>query len=110
MAYLLYDAQCGFCVRALRVFGRVLKRRVQAIPLQDFVSDNEQLSVTELTKSITLVDGEHIYRGAEAIARAVPGLVVLYSVPGIRQLADWMYTVVARHRHQFPGGCAANLQ
>ncbi len=105
MAELLYDADCGFCKRVLRRYGRFLRRDVRALPLQEYASTDARLSRQELQKAITLVleDGR-VYSGAEAIARAVGGPARLYFVPGLRQLANLAYDWVARNRGRLPGG------
>lgn len=56
-----------------------------------------------------IAPGRHRYRGAAAI-NAVLAVAVgtsfplrLYGLPGIRQLQDWLYAWVAKHRHRLPG-------
>ena len=50
-----------------------------------------------------------VYAGAEAIARLVARVPVvgwvayLYYVPGVRQLVEWGYRVVARNRYRIAG-------
>ncbi len=56
----------------------------------------------------------HRYRGAHAISEALAVMQILfvpvrwlYAVPGLRQLADWVYQWVADNRYRFPGSTAA---
>lgn len=106
MAWLLFDADCGFCQRTLTRFGRFLRSDVQPLPLQDWRSADPRLQPDQLRKAITLVlaDGR-VLTGAEAIARAIGGIGRVYYAPGVRQLADRTYAWVARNRFRLPGGC-----
>jgi predicted DCC family thiol-disulfide oxidoreductase YuxK len=58
------------------------------------------------------------YAGAEAAVRAVAlrrigRLAFLYYLPGLRQLLDWTYRLLARHRYRLmgcrDGTCALHL-
>ena len=107
MAYLLYDADCGFCRLSVRWFGRLIRPGTVVLPLQEFTSDDPRLSQTELRRAIKLVlpDGR-VYSGAEALVQAVGGVAPpLYYLPVIRWLADTLYAWVARNRKSLPGGC-----
>ena len=54
------------------------------------------------------------YRGAHAISEALATMQPLfvfarwlYAMPGLRQLADWVYQWVADNRYRMPGSTAA---
>lgn len=106
MAQLLYDAECGFCQTWVQRGRRLLRADVHARPLQEFSSTDSRLSPAELRHEIKLVmtDGQ-FFSGAEAVARAVGGVAMLYYLPGLGWLADRTYSWVARRRHTLPGGC-----
>lgn len=109
MALLLYDGNCGFCVKLMKRFGWLLHRSVSAMPLQDFQSMDSRFQQAELLRAITLIDNNHVFRGAEAIARSIVGARYVYYIPGIRQLADAGYHLVARNRAVLPGGCRSTV-
>ena len=86
-------------------------RRVAAVPFQKSgVPASVGLTLEECQASAWAIapDGSR-YRGAEAVnalvaaalGSAVPLLV--YYLPGIRQLQDLIYSVVASNRSRFPG-------
>lgn len=106
MALLLYDGNCEFCIRILQRFRWLLRSDVIAMPLQQFQSAELRLQQEDLLRAITLIVDGRVYRGAEAIARSVGHIAYAYYIPGIRQLADWAYHLVARRRNLQPGGCA----
>ena len=109
MATLLFDADCGFCRRALALGSRFLRPEVMAMPLQSYVSDNAELQPDRLREVIRLVtDDGRVFSGAEAIAQSVAGIGRLYYLPGLRWLADQAYVLVARNRSSLPGGCEAS--
>jgi predicted DCC family thiol-disulfide oxidoreductase YuxK len=96
-------------VRLLEALDR--NRRVTAVPFQKSgVPASVGLSLQECKASAWAIaaDGSR-YRGAEAmnalvaaaLGSALPLLV--YYLPGIRQLQDFIYSVVASNRSRLPG-------
>jgi predicted DCC family thiol-disulfide oxidoreductase YuxK len=96
-------------VRLLKALDR--NRRVTAVPFQKTgVPASVGLSLEECEASAWAIapDGER-YRAAEAVnalvavalGTAVP--LLLYYLPGIRQLQDFIYSVVASNRSRLPG-------
>jgi predicted DCC family thiol-disulfide oxidoreductase YuxK len=96
-------------VRLLKALDR--NRRVTAVPFQKTgVPASVGLTVEECKASAWAIapDGGR-YRGAEAVnalvaaslGTAVP--LLLYYLPGIRQLQDFFYSVVASNRSRLPG-------
>jgi predicted DCC family thiol-disulfide oxidoreductase YuxK len=96
-------------VRLLEALDR--DRRVTAVPFQKTgVPASVGLTVKECEASAWAIapDGGR-YRGAEAVNAAVATALgtevplLLYSVPGIRQLQDYTYDLVASNRSRLPG-------
>ncbi len=96
-------------MRLLKALDR--NRRVTAVPFQKSgtpASVGLTLQECEASAWSIAPDGER-YRGAEAVnalvacalGTAVPLLV--YYLPGIRQLQDFFYSVVASNRSRLPG-------
>lgn len=109
----LFDGDCRFCTASAhgiqRRFGKA------RISLRNF----QEPGALDATPSVTLdaamkrlhvvrEDGR-VFAGAEAIARLVAGVPVVgwlafvYYVPGLRQLAELAYGVVARNRYRLFG-------
>jgi predicted DCC family thiol-disulfide oxidoreductase YuxK len=96
-------------VRLLETLDR--NRRVTAVPFQKSgVPTSVGLTLQECKASAWAIaaDGSR-YRGAEAmnalvacaLGTAVPLLV--YYLPGIRQLQDFIYSLIASNRSRLPG-------
>jgi predicted DCC family thiol-disulfide oxidoreductase YuxK len=96
-------------VRLLKALDR--NRRVTAVPFQKTgVPASVGLSLEECEASAWAIapDGER-YRAAEAVnalvavalGTAVP--LLLYYLPGIRQLQDFIYSLIASNRSRLPG-------
>ena len=96
-------------MRLLKALDR--NRRVTAVPFQKSgVPASVGLTLEECEASAWAIapDGER-YRAAEAVnalvavalGTAVP--LLLYHLPGIRQLQDFIYSVVASNRSRLPG-------
>ena len=96
-------------MRLLKAFDR--NRRVTAVPFQKSgVPASVELTVDECEASAWAIasDGSR-YRGAEGVnalvaaslGTAVP--LLLYYLPGIRQLQDIVYSVVASNHSRLPG-------
>lgn len=113
---LLYDADCGFCTRAVGVLDRLDRRsRVRVHPLQS----DEALSLFGLTEESALeqvwsLDGQGRRRGgAEAVnvalsaALGVPVPLWFYRIPGVRWCQDRLYRAVAANRYRLPGSAGS---
>jgi predicted DCC family thiol-disulfide oxidoreductase YuxK len=110
---LLFDGACLFCTRSAvavrRVFGdkRVTLRDFQQ---QGALDAYPFLRRDALMKKMHVVmpDGR-VFAGAEGFARIVMQSRIigwlgwLYYVPGVRQMADVAYTLVAKHRYRVFG-------
>jgi predicted DCC family thiol-disulfide oxidoreductase YuxK len=109
---LVFDGNCGFCTRSVRLLEALDRdRRVTAVPFQKRgVPASVGLTVEECEETAWAIapDGGR-YRGAEAVnavlavalGTAMP--LSLYSLPGIKQLQDNVYSLVAANRDRLPG-------
>lgn len=116
-AVLVYDADCAFCTRSAELARRWVDRRGryavqpwQALDLAALRLTPEQCD--EAAQFVTL-DGR-VRSGHRAIAAALThgapawrpaGWLLL--APGVSWLAARVYSWVAAHRHELPGGTAA---
>jgi predicted DCC family thiol-disulfide oxidoreductase YuxK len=119
----LYDGLCRFCTAQVQNLLKLA--RPGAIELVDFQQPGVLDRFPGLTHDICMQamclvtpDGK-IVRGFEAAVQAVATrpvlkyLANLYYIPGIRQLLDWLYRVIARNRYRIMGktvsdeGCAS---
>ncbi len=96
-------------MRLLKALDR--NRRVTAVPFQktgDPATVGLTLEEGKASAWAIASDGSH-YRGAEAVnalvaaalGTAVP--LFVYSLPGVRQLQDLVYSLVASNRSRLPG-------
>lgn len=114
---LLYDGECRFCMagseRLVRLGKPGVIRRVSSRDDAEIGRFPESVRAA-LKSSLQLVspDGD-VASGAEAIARALNtrGLWKLctwvYWIPGIRQVVDGLYVIVARNRYRIAGRAGA---
>jgi predicted DCC family thiol-disulfide oxidoreductase YuxK len=96
-------------VRLLKTLDR--NRRVTAVPFQKSgIPASVGLTLEECKASAWAIapEGER-YRGAEAmnalvacaLGSALP--LLLYNLPGIRQMQDFIYSLIASNRSRLPG-------
>jgi predicted DCC family thiol-disulfide oxidoreductase YuxK len=96
-------------VRLLKTLDR--NRRVTAVPFQKSgIPASVGLTLEECKASAWAIapEGER-YRGAEAmnalvacaLGTALP--LLLYNLPGIRQMQDFIYSLIASNRSRLPG-------
>lgn len=109
----LYDGQCKFCIAQTRNLVALARR--DALELVDF----QQPGVLDRYPSITydacmqamhLITPEgQIYKGFEAAVHAVATrpllgkLAYVYYLPGLRQLCDLAYRLIANYRYRLLG-------
>ncbi|MHC5211511.1 MAG: thiol-disulfide oxidoreductase DCC family protein, partial [Planctomycetota bacterium] len=103
---LVYDGDCGFCLRWIARWKRLTGARVRYAPYQQVADQLPDLSEEDFRRSVWFVepDGRRS-RAAEAVFRSLatsPGhrwpLRLYRRVPGVRPLTEWAYRVVARRR------------
>jgi predicted DCC family thiol-disulfide oxidoreductase YuxK len=96
-------------VRLLKALDR--NRRVTAVPFQKSgIPASVGLTVEDCKASAWAVapDGDR-YRGAEAVNALVAAALgtaiplLLYYLPGIRQLQEFIYSLIASNRSRLPG-------
>lgn len=108
---LLYDGECRFCCASAERLGRLAGPGVRLISLHE----PELLSALGISKDAAMAamhlytQQGAIYRGLEAAVQALRHRPVLgrlaqaYYVPGLRQLADLGYRLIARYRYAIMG-------
>lgn len=107
----LYDGHCRFCVGSSRLLARLTGARVQMASfreegvLERFAPlDGERC---ERAMQYVRTDGR-VFQGAEAAVQALQHrfwgrLALVYYLPGLRQLSDALYDLIARHRFRLAG-------
>ena len=113
LAYLIYDADCGFCTKSARWIAlgdRVAVKPWQALDLAALGLTTEQVT----SAAYWVEDGSAHSGGAAAISRALTarggwtrplgGLIALWPV---KLLAARIYAIAARNRFAMPGGTVA---
>ena len=114
MVLLVYDGQCGFCVRSARWIEARLPAEARVEPWQSLNLEDLGLSRQQVEAAVWwLEDGTSRpgrWSGAEAIGRAlvaaggpwrVCGLLIVH--PPLSWLARPVYAMVAANRHRLPG-------
>jgi predicted DCC family thiol-disulfide oxidoreductase YuxK len=109
---LVFDGTCGFCTRSIRLLKALDRnRRMTAVPFQKSgVPASVGLTLEECKAAAWAIasDGGR-YRGAEPVNVVVGAALgstlplLLYSLPGMRQLLDFIYYLVASNRSRSPG-------
>jgi len=109
---LIYDGDCGFCTRTAAWLRRRLPQGYRIQPSQRLASFEELgLDKMKVHEAAYWIDPDgRKHRGHRAIIRAVESsggmlgpLSQAAKVWPLDPLASWMYGVVARNRHRFPG-------
>ena len=109
---ILYDGHCRFCTTQMRNLARFLPRgRYQALSFQDpgVLDGFPGLTHDEAMQAMIFVDGRgRVFTGMEGAVRAVAlrplgKLALAYYLPGLRQLLDAIYRVIARNRYKLMG-------
>lgn len=113
-AVLVYDGDCGFCTRCVRVVERM---RVRADIVAWQFADLDELGLTqaEASDAVQWVEPDGAVRGGhEAVAAALMNAARLWwpvgrvmLLPGVSGLAARVYRLVADNRHRLPGGTPA---
>lgn len=110
---LLFDGGCGFCRKWVARLARWDRAgRIELVPSEErsAIAGLPHIDDTELDRAMHLVtpDGR-VYRGARSVPpllRYLPGGMVLrplFSIPGVRPIADRLYERIAANRHRL--GC-----
>lgn len=109
---LIFDGRCGFCTRSVRLL-RSLDRagRVRAVPYQRPGTPEEHgLSLAQCEAAIWTVTPEQDRRSGAAAVNTALAVALgtrlplwLYEAPGMEQLQDLAYSLIARNRRRLPG-------
>ena len=99
---LVYDGDCGFCRRQVERWRDITGDRVDYAPATEVQHRYPQVTSAMTMSSVVLLtpDGETL-TGAAAVLTALGGwkLWSYRRLPGVRPVAEMVYTFVARHRH-----------
>lgn len=108
----IFDGSCDFCTWAVELLERLDRdHRVRAVPFQaPGMLGRFGLTRAEAEAAAWAVTphGKR-YRGAGAVNVALAVALgsrwpmILYRLPGLRQIQDALYAAVARYRHRFRG-------
>jgi predicted DCC family thiol-disulfide oxidoreductase YuxK len=114
---LIYDGDCRFCIEQVRRLERWVPGRVRMESYRDpgVIERYPGLTLEQCDQALQLVEPDgRIYSGAAAVAMLsqlhplLAPIGWLYSVPGVRQIADWAYARVARNRFRLQGNVCAD--
>jgi len=114
---LLYDGSCGLCHRGIRfILNRERRRTLLFASLDSTFARNHLTAFSSLSliDSMIWIEFDAEERPVRAHVRSAAGLhvarylggawtllTVFWLVP--RPVRDWLYDLVARHRHRLPG-------
>ena len=111
---LVFDGDCAFCTRSVRLVERRIRRHPHIVAWQSLDLAEWGLTQAECEEAVQWIDTDGTRASAHlAVARtlvyggrgwALLGRVI--SAPGIRTVAGAVYRWVARNRHRMPGGTA----
>jgi predicted DCC family thiol-disulfide oxidoreductase YuxK len=108
----MFDGTCDFCTWSAQLIDWLDRQhRIRLVPFQAAGAlVTAGLSQPEAEAAAwAITPGGERYRGAAAVNLALAVALgsrlplVLYRLPGLRQLQDAAYAVVASHRHRLPG-------
>lgn len=108
---LIFDGNCGFCRRSVRVMAERIHRHPVAAPWQSLDLSTYGLTEEECSKAVQYVDKRsRVHAGADAVAHVfidagLPWSVAgrLMCIPGIIHVCRAAYRWVADNRSRFRG-------
>jgi len=113
-AVLIYDGDCGFCTRCVRMVER-LPLQVRLVPWQE--EDLAALGTTEAQarmQVLLITADRRVFGGAAAVAELLKHCRGLWRLAGwimaapiMRTLAAWIYRWIAANRYRLPGSTPA---
>jgi predicted DCC family thiol-disulfide oxidoreductase YuxK len=109
---LFFDGVCGMCTRARNFLVR--HNRTGNLRTEPFQVPGaaERLGISEARmyeSSWWLDESGAVYGGAEGVNAALSAALgtrvplMIYRIPGVRQVQEFVYRWVAHHRDRFPG-------
>ena len=111
----LYDGECRFCTAQATRLARLGGAQVLAVPLQReglLATVGIDYDAAMAAMHVVTTSGE-VFRGLEGIVQALRHrpmlgrIAKLYYVPGLRQLGDLGYRLIARYRYYIMGRAVA---
>lgn len=110
-AVLYFDGDCAFCTKSARV-GQRLRLKCSFTPLQSVDAESLGIDKVRAQYEVPLSDGHgNVLYGHESIAAALRTGSIFWRTLGyvitlgpVSHLSARIYRVVARHRHDLPGG------
>lgn len=109
---LLYDGECGFCTRSVRLLERFARKPFTKRPASEVLSRlPDEVARTVAGQMLWLEPDGTVWGGSQALLRALratgwPGLAFLLGNPLVRPLTRAAYRLVARLRHRLsPATC-----
>jgi predicted DCC family thiol-disulfide oxidoreductase YuxK len=109
---LFFDGACGMCTRSRNFLVRLDRTgNVRTEPLQGAgVAERLGIAPSQLLDSVRWLDSSGaVYSGAEAVNAALSAALgtrlplLIYRIPGVRQVQEVVYRWIANHRYRFPG-------
>lgn len=111
---LVYDGECGFCVRSARWIAARLPGAARVEPWQSLELEELKLSQPDVEAAVWWLEdrgrGQRRSRGAEAIGRSLVAVGGAWGIigrlivhPPLCWLARPTYALVAANRHRLPG-------
>jgi len=109
---ILFDGHCRLCREAAKHFERLLGSRgseLRSFREEGVLEAFPGIPLERCEQKMQLVQADgRVFEGAEAVVRALGRrwfgkLLFVYYVPGLRQVADGLYGVIARHRFRIAG-------
>lgn len=109
---ILYDGHCRLCRGGAKQLEGLLGSRgteLRSFRDEGVLAAFPGVSPERCERALQLVQADgHVYEGAEAIVQALGRrwwgrLLFVYYVPGLRQLAEALYGVIARYRFRIAG-------
>ena len=103
---LLYDADCGFCSRSVRILERIARRPFDKRPSREALALlPEPVARTVSGQMLWLEPDGSIWGGSQALLRALrasgwPAVAWLFGNPLVRPFTRAGYRLVARLRHR----------
>lgn len=105
-AALLYDGDCGFCTKSIRVWQKMTRDRIACAPYQTALPQFPQVTAAQCNSAVQLIlSTGKVYSGAHAVFKSLAladkyrALLWLYEkfLP-FRWISERFYRFVARNR------------
>ncbi|MDA9912828.1 DUF393 domain-containing protein [Candidatus Nanopelagicales bacterium] len=113
--YLVFDGDCGFCTWSVNIAQRWIRPNTNIVPWQRADLAALGLTAEQCQQAVQWVaETGDIQAGGRAVAALLqhspapwPVLGTFASVPGVAQLVDALYRLVAANRYRLPGSTPA---